>query len=195
MLSMVKKRNWRSNISLYQYAKANKKYMKDYDKNKESSYLQYWDRNNLNELHNDFYLKESKLKKSKSLQLIYMINKTEYVIHIRNLKQALDHGLVFKKVHKVMKFYHNSWLKPYIDRNTVLRKEAKNDFEKDFFKSMNNAVFRKTMENLRKHRDIKLVTTERRRTYLVSESNYHTTKFFTEHRLAIKMKKNRDTYE
>ena len=124
-----------------------------------------------------------------------MINKTEYVIHIRNLKQALDHGLVFKKVHKVMKFYHNSWLKPYIDRNTVLRKEAKNDFEKDFFKSMNNAVFRKTMENLRKHRDIKLVTTERRRTYLVSESNYRTTKFFTEHRLAIKMKKNRDTYE
>ena len=63
---------------------------------------------------------------------------------------------------------------------------------------MNNAVFGKTMENVRKHRDIKLVTTERRRNYLVSETNYHTTKFFTEHLLAIEMKKkkkNRNTYE
>ena len=73
--------------------------------------------------------------------------------------------------------------------NTDLRKKAKNDFEKDFFKLMNNAVFGKTMENVRKHRDIKLVTTERRRNYLVSEPNYHTTKFFTENLLAIEMKK------
>ena len=64
--------------------------------------------------------------------------------------------------------------------NTDLRKKAKNDFEKDFFKLMNNAVFRKIIENVRKHRDIKLVTTERRKDYLVSEPNYHTTKFFTE---------------
>ena len=63
---------------------------------------------------------------------------------------------------------------------TDLRKKLKNDFEKDFFKLMNNAVFEKTMENVRKHRDIKLVTKERRRNYLVSEANYHTTKFFTE---------------
>ena len=60
---------------------------------------------------------------------------------------------------------------------------------------MNNVVFGRTMENVRKHRDIKLVTTERGRNYLVSEPNYHTTKFFTEHLLAIEMKKNRDTYE
>ena len=73
--------------------------------------------------------------------------------------------------------------------NTGLRKKTKNDFEKDFFKLMNNAVFGKTMENVRKHRDIKLVTTERRRNYLVSEPNYHTTKFFTENLLAIEMKK------
>ena len=96
-----------------------------------------------------------------------------------------------KKVHRVIKFNQNAWLKPYIDMNTKLRQKAKNNFEKDFFKLMNNAVFGKTMENVRKHRDIKLVTTERRRNYLVSEPNYHTTKFFTETLLAIEMKKQR----
>ena len=73
--------------------------------------------------------------------------------------------------------------------NTDLRKKAKNDFETDFLKLINNAVFGKTMENVRKHRDIKLVTTERRRNYLVSEPNYHTTKFFTKNLLVIQMKK------
>ena len=72
---------------------------------------------------------------------------------------------------------------------TDLRTKAKSEFEKEFFKLMNNAVFVKTMENVRKHRDIKLVTTERRRNYLVPEPNYHTTKFFTEHLLVIEMKK------
>ena len=72
--------------------------------------------------------------------------------------------------------------------NTELRQKAKNNFEKDFFKLMNNAVFGKIMGNVRKYRDIKLVTTERRRNYLVSESNYHTTKSFTENLLAIEMK-------
>ena len=73
--------------------------------------------------------------------------------------------------------------------NTELRTEAKNDFEKDFFKLMNNAVFGKTMENVRKHRDIKLVTTDKRRNQLASEPNYHTTKYFSENLLAIEMKK------
>ena len=73
--------------------------------------------------------------------------------------------------------------------NTDLRKKAKKDFEKHFFKLMNNAVFGKTMENVRKQRDIKLVTTERRRNYLASEPNYHTTKFFTENLLAVEVKK------
>ena len=118
-------------------------------------------------------------------------DKTEYVINIRILKQALNHRLVLKKVHRVIKFNQNAWLKPYIDMNTKLRQKAKNNFEKDFFKLMNNAVFGKTMENVRKHRDIKLVTTERRRNYLVSEPNYHTTKFFTENLLAIDLKKSR----
>ena len=94
-----------------------------------------------------------------------------------------------KKVHRVIKFNQNAWLKPYIDINADLRKKAKNDFEKYFFKLMNNAVFGKTMENVRKHRDIKLVIRERRRNYLVSEPNYHTTKFFTDHLLEIEIKK------
>ena len=73
--------------------------------------------------------------------------------------------------------------------NTELRKKAKNDFEKDFFKLMNNAVFGKTMENVRKHRDIKLVTTDKRRNKLVSEPNYYTIKCFSESLVAIEMKK------
>ena len=69
--------------------------------------------------------------------------------------------------------------KLYIAINIDLEKKRKNDFAKDFVKLMNHAVFEKTMENVRKHRDVKLVTTERRSNYLVSEPNYHTTKFFT----------------
>ena len=67
--------------------------------------------------------------------------KTEYVVHIRTLKQALNHGLILKKVHRVTQFNQEAWLKPYIEINTKLRTESKNDFEKDFFKLMNNAVF------------------------------------------------------
>ena len=85
------------------------------------------------------------------------------------------HGVKLKKVHEVIQFYQEAWLKPYIDMNTELRKKAKNNSEKDFFNMMNNAVFGKTMENVRKHRDIKLIT-DKRRNQLVSEPNYHTTK-------------------
>ena len=81
------------------------------------------------------------------------------------------------KVHRVIKFHQNIWLKPHIDINTDLRKKAKNDFVKYFFKLTNNAVFGKMMKNVRKNENIKLVTTERRRNYTGSEPNYHTTCF------------------
>ena len=81
-------------------------------------------------------------------------DKTEYVIHIKNLKQALNHGLVLEKLYRIIKFNQNAWLKSYIDMKTDLRKKAKNDFEKYFCKLMNIADFRKTMENVRKHRDV-----------------------------------------
>ena len=75
-------------------------------------------------------------------------DKEKYVMRIRVLKQALNHGLVLKKVHKVTQFNREDWLKPYIDINTKLRKEAKNDFEKDFFRLMNSSLFGKAMENV-----------------------------------------------
>ena len=107
-------------------------------------------------------------------------DKEKYVAHIRTLKQALNHGLIIKRVHRVIQFNQKAWLKPNINMNTKLRKEAKNEFEKDFFKLMNNSVFGKTMENVRNHRDIKLVTTDEKRNKLVSEPNHHTTKYFSE---------------
>ena len=98
-----------------------------------------------------------------------------------------------KKLVKVKKQFNQiAWLKPYIDINTGLRKEAKNEFEKDSFKLMNNSVFGKTIENVRKHRDINLVTTDEKRNNLVSVPNYHTTKCFSENVLAIEMKKTKE---
>ena len=116
-------------------------------------------------------------------------DKGKNVIHIRALKQALSHGLILKRVHRVIQCNQKAWLTPYIDMNTKIRKEAKSEFEKDFFKLMNNSVFGKTMENVRNHRDIKLVTSDKRRKRLVSEPNYHSHKNFSDHLMAIEMKK------
>ena len=116
-------------------------------------------------------------------------NKKKYVVHIRSFKQALNHGLKLKKVHRIIEFNQESWLKAYIDMNTELRKAAKNDFEKDFFKLMNNAVFGKTMENVRKHRDVKLVPTDKKRSKLVSEPNYHPMNYISEDLSIIEMRR------
>ena len=90
----------------------------------------------------------------------------------------MDLEKILEKVNNVIEFNQKAWLKPYIDMNTGLRKKAKNDFEKDFFKLMNNSVFGKAMENTMYHRDIKSVTTNERRNKLPSEPNYQTTKHF-----------------
>ena len=123
----------------------------------------------------------------KSSCVIYVIKK-KYVVHITSLKQALNYGLKLKKVHSIIEFNQEAWLKPYIDMNTKLRKLAKNDFEKDFFKLINNAVFGKTMENIRKQRDIKL-TTDKKRSKLVSEPNYHMMIYISEDLSIIEMNK------
>ena len=116
-------------------------------------------------------------------------NKIKYVVHIKSLKQALNHGFKLEKVHRIIEFNQEAWLKPYIDMNTELRKLANNDFKKDFFRLTNNAVFGKTIENIRKHRDIKLVTADKRRNKLVSEPNYHTMNYISDDLSIIEMNK------
>ena len=122
-------------------------------------------------LHSDLAFLPERMKINKCTKLTCTIqNKENYVIHIRALKQTINYGLEWTKVHRIIEFDQEAWLKPYIDMNTDLRKQAKNDF--DF-----NSVFGKTMENVRNHRDIKIVTTDKPRSILASEPNYHSTKF------------------
>ena len=231
--------------SIHRYAKANNKYMKNYNNNEESSYIRYLDANNLygwamskklpingfkwidnnetarsvinedfiknydenndkgyifevdvkypkrlHNLHSDLPFLSERMEVNKCKKLVCnLFNKKKYVAHINTLKQALNHGLKLKNIHRVIEFNQEAWLKPYIGMNTELRKLAKNDFEKDLFKLMNNSVFGKTMENIRKHRDIKLITTDRKRSKLVSEPNYHTINLISEDLSIIEMKK------
>ena len=215
--------------------------MRDYDKNKKSSYIQYLDANNLygkamteklpvkrfkwtddisrmdeefvrsynkndikgyilevdvdypselQNLHSDLpFLPERMVINNTKKLVCNLQDKKNYVVHINVLKQALDHGLKLRKVHRVVEFDQEAWLKKYINFNTELRKNALNDFEKDFFKLMNNAVFGKTMKNVRKHRDIKLVKTDKKRNKLVSEPTYHTMKLIDDNLAIIEMRK------
>ena len=98
----------------------------------------------------------------------------KYAVHTGSLKQALNHGLILNKDHKFIKFSQLSRLKPYSDINTELKKKnLETSLKKYFFKVMNNAVFEKTMDNIRNHRNKKLVITDKRKDYLVSRQNYH----------------------
>ena len=151
----------------------------------------------MHDLHSDLPFLPERIKIDKCEKLVCNLhNKKKYVVRIMSLKQALDHGLKSKKVHRIIEFNQEAWVKLYIDMSTELRKLANNDFEKDFYKLMNNSVFGKTMENVRKHRDIKLVTTGKKRNKLVSEPNYHTMNYISEdlsiiemNRMKVKMNK------
>ena len=120
------------------------------------SWSRYRNPKNLHTLHSDLPFLPERMKSNKCAKLVCTVqDKENYVVHIRALKQALNHGYILKKVQGVIEFRQEAWLKPYVDMNTELRKEAKNESEKDFFKLMNNSVFGKTMENVRNHRDTK----------------------------------------
>ena len=148
-------------------SKCNEEFIKNYDEDSDKGYILEVNVNypkNLNGLHEDVPFLPERMKIGKCKKLVCnFYDKKKLFVHIRSLKQALNHGLTLKKVHRVIQFNQEAWFKPYVDMNTKYRKNAKSDFEKDFFKLMNNAVFRKTTENVRKHKDIKLVTIDKRR--------------------------------
>ena len=165
----------------------NEEFIKNYNENDKKGYIFEVDikyPKKLHDLHSDLPFLPERMEINKCKKLVCnLYNKKKYVVHIKSLKQALNHGLKLKKIHRIIEFNQEAWLKPYIDMNTELRKLARNDFEKDLFKLMNNSVFGKTMEN------IELVTTEKKRSKLVSESNYHTINLISEDLSIIEMKK------
>ena len=144
----------------------------------------------LHDLHNDLPLAPERIIVNNVEKLIPTLNKKEkYVIHHRNLKQYLQMGLKLKKIHRIIKFKEEAWLKPYIELNTKLRANGKNDFEKDFFKLMNNSVFGKTMENIRKRVDIKLVNNRKSALRFAAKPNFESCTIFDENLIAIHMKR------
>ncbi len=149
----------------------------------------------LHDLHNEYPLAPERLTIGGVEKLIPNLNnKTRYVIHSETLKLYESLGLKITKIHRGIKFEERAWLKEYIDLNTRLRAEAKSDFEKDFFKLMNNSVFGKTMENVRKRVDVQLVNTEERAAKLTSRPNFKHLTIFNEDLSAIEMKKTKIVY-
>ena len=160
----------------------------------------------LHDLHNDYPLGPEKVKVAKDMlsdyckkiaakfnissglvhKLIPALNdKEKYILHYRNLQSYLSLGLKLKKIHGVLEFDQSPWLKQYIDFNTQKRTHAKNSFEKDFFKLMNNSVFGKTMENIRKRVDVRLVTSKEKLLKLASKPTYVSSKIFNENLVAV----------
>ena len=160
----------------------------------------------LHNLHNDYslaaervcvnkdmlseYCKKIATKYNISTGLVHKLiptlsNKEKYVLHYRNLQLYVDLGLKVNKVHRVLEFNQSPWLKQYINFNTLKRTQAKNSFEKDFFKLMNNSVFGKTMENIRKRVDVRLITDEKKLLKMASKPTYVSSKIFNENLVAV----------
>ena len=221
------------------YAEANNQYMKTFNPEKPSTYIQYLDANNLYgwamsqplpthgfewvenitktqvlniiegnsakgyifdvdlvypkhlwEKHNDYPLAPELIKVNGVEKLIcHFKPRTNYVLHYKNLKQYLNMGLKLKAVNRAISFEQSPWMEPYIRKNTELRKTAANSFEKDFFKLMNNSVFGKTIENIRKRQNIKLVDNRKIALRLSSRPNFERATIFDKNLIAAHMKK------
>ena len=129
-------------------------------------------------------------KDEKTQKLILNLNdKSKYVVHIRTLQFYLKHGLKLKKIHRAIKFEQKEILKPYIEFNTEKRKNARNDFEKDIFKLLNNAVFGKTMEDKRKHLDFEIVSDERRFMKCVNNPSFKHSHIINENLVGVEKQK------
>ena len=227
------------------YAEANNKYMKDYNPEKKSTFIQYLDANNLYgwamsqnlpthgfkwmkditkekvykildkincsmsnfgkkgyifevdleypkhlwEEHNDYPLAPEKMIVNGVEKLIcHFKPRKNYVVHYRNLRQYLEMGMKITAVHRGISFYQSPWMEPYIRKNTELRKLATNSFEKDFFKLMNNSVFGKTIENIRKRQNVNLVDDRKKALKLSSKPNFDRCTIFDKNLIAVHMK-------
>ena len=146
---------------------------------------------NLHDLHNDYPFCPERVECDNRVKKLIpnLRDKNNYVIHYKNLMQCLKAGLKLKKIHRGIKFYESAFLKPYIDKNTNLRTKAKNEFEKDFFKLMNNSVFGKTMENIRNRVNVKLVNSGEKFKKLAAKPNFIGRKIFYENLVSVHMKK------
>ena len=238
MLLMIEK-GIRGGISnaFKRYAKANNKFMKDFDPAEKSSFIVYLDANNLygwamskplpvggfewmtkeelenwerfvdeegigcilevdleypvelHDFHNDFPLAPEKLTLGKVEKLTQNLrDKEKMVLHGKNLQLYLSLGMKLKLVRRGLKFQEKNFMKNYIDKNTFLRSQAENDFEKALFKLMNNSVFGKTMENVRNRVTIELVKDAERAAKLVNKPNFEELKIFDEFLIAVKMR-------
>ena len=236
MLLMIEK-GIRGGISnaFKRYAKANNKFMKDFDPAEKSSFIVYLDANNLygwamskplpvggfewmsemelenwerfvdeegvgcilevdleypvelHDFHNDFPLAPERLTLGKVEKLTQNLrDKEKMVLHGKNLQLYLSLGMKLKLIRRGLKFKEKDFMKNYIDKNTSLRSQAKNAFEKELFKLMNNSVFGKTMENVRNRVSIELVKDAERAAKLVNKPNFEELKIFDEFLIAVK---------
>ena len=145
----------------------------------------------LHDLHNDYPLCPERVECDNGVKKLIpnLRDKNNYVVHYKTLMQYLSLGMKLKKIHRGIKFIESDFLKPYINKNTNLRAQAKNNFEKDFFKLMNNSVFGKTMENIRNRVNVKLVNAGEQFKKLASKPNYDSRKIFNENLISVHMKK------
>ena len=226
------------------YSEANNKYMKDYNPEKKSKFIQYLDANNLYgwamsqdlpthgfkwiedltidkvhylllkgghrgciprgyvfevdleypenlwKLHNDYPLAPELMKVGNVEKLIcHFKTRKNYVVHYKSLLQCLQLGMKLTAVHRGISFKQDKWMEPYIRKNTELRKCAANSFEKDFFKLMNNSVFGKTIENIRKRQNVELIDNKKKAIKLSSRPNFDRCTIFDRNLIAVHMKK------